>query len=327
MERVSVAAPASGRVPVVTDRGTWRARHVVIATGPHGMPHVPAGRAVRTSRWSPRSQYRNPAQLPPAGSSSSAPRRPGCRSRTSSPERAAPVVLAVGRHTRMPRRYRGMDIFWWLASTGRLARTIDDVPDVSAARREPSLQLVGRTSTGCAEPRPGRAAARTAFGSPGDSSGSPEARAWFRDDLAGTVARRRAADAPLPRRGRRVRGRAGLDARVVPATATAGDRRAGDPGPGESARRADQHHPARHRLSPASPVAAAADHRAGREHRAAPRRYCRARCVRGRPAIPAPPRLRHSSTAPGTTPKPSSAPAQPGRPARRERASSEEPAA
>ena len=53
------------------------------------------------------------------------------------------VVLAVGRHTRMPRSYRGMDVFWWLARTGRLARTIDDMPDPGRARREPSLQLIG----------------------------------------------------------------------------------------------------------------------------------------------------------------------------------------
>jgi putative flavoprotein involved in K+ transport len=55
------------------------------------------------------------------------------------------VVLAVGRHSRVPRRYRGMDLFWWLESTGRLARTIDDVADPVAARHEPSLQLVGRS--------------------------------------------------------------------------------------------------------------------------------------------------------------------------------------
>jgi putative flavoprotein involved in K+ transport len=54
------------------------------------------------------------------------------------------VVLAVGRHIRMPRRYRGRDAFWWLEATGRLARTIDDAPDRDAARRENSLQLVGR---------------------------------------------------------------------------------------------------------------------------------------------------------------------------------------
>ena len=83
---------------------------------------------------------------PPAACSSSAPRRPGCRSPTSWPAPAATSTLAVGRHTRMPRRYRGMDIFWWLEVTGRLARTIDEMPDPVAARREPSLQLVGRTS-------------------------------------------------------------------------------------------------------------------------------------------------------------------------------------
>jgi len=54
------------------------------------------------------------------------------------------VVLAVGRHARMPRRYRGMDSFWWLEATGRLARTINEVPNIAAARRETSLQLVGR---------------------------------------------------------------------------------------------------------------------------------------------------------------------------------------
>ena len=53
-------------------------------------------------------------------------------------------MLAVGRHSRLPRRYRGMDIFWWLERIGSLDRTIDEVPDPSAARREPSLQLVGR---------------------------------------------------------------------------------------------------------------------------------------------------------------------------------------
>ena len=54
------------------------------------------------------------------------------------------VVLAVGSHTRVPRRYRGMDIFWWLERIGSLDRTIDELPDPAAARHEPSLQLVGR---------------------------------------------------------------------------------------------------------------------------------------------------------------------------------------
>jgi putative flavoprotein involved in K+ transport len=44
VEQVSVATRTSGhRYVVVSDRGTWHARHLVIATGPHGVPHGPAG--------------------------------------------------------------------------------------------------------------------------------------------------------------------------------------------------------------------------------------------------------------------------------------------
>ncbi len=53
------------------------------------------------------------------------------------------MVLAVGAHTRLPRRYRGLDIHTWLDMMGTLDRTIDTIRDVDAARREPSLQLVG----------------------------------------------------------------------------------------------------------------------------------------------------------------------------------------
>jgi putative flavoprotein involved in K+ transport len=58
------------------------------------------------------------------------------------------VTLAVGRHTRLPRTYRGMDIFWWLDMIGAFDRTIDSIADVASARREPSLQLVGRPDRG-----------------------------------------------------------------------------------------------------------------------------------------------------------------------------------
>jgi putative flavoprotein involved in K+ transport len=55
------------------------------------------------------------------------------------------VTIAVGRHTRVPRSYRGMDIYWWLHRLGVLDKTIDEMPDRMLARREPSLQLVGRS--------------------------------------------------------------------------------------------------------------------------------------------------------------------------------------
>ncbi|WP_127818806.1 pyridine nucleotide-disulfide oxidoreductase [Microbacterium sp. CPCC 204701] len=52
------------------------------------------------------------------------------------------VVIAVGSHSRLPRTYRGMDIFWWLDRLGALFRTIGDRAP-GRSRREPSLQLIG----------------------------------------------------------------------------------------------------------------------------------------------------------------------------------------
>jgi putative flavoprotein involved in K+ transport len=37
-----------------------------------------------------------------------------------------------------------MDVYWWLDRLGLLDKTIDEMPDRKLARREPSLQLVGR---------------------------------------------------------------------------------------------------------------------------------------------------------------------------------------
>jgi putative flavoprotein involved in K+ transport len=150
----SFAAPVVGGVTVehlsaagdgyrvVTDGGSWRCRHVVVATGPHGTPHAPV--ALRGMATLHSSQYRNPGKIPPGavlvvGGSSS-----GVQIADELNAAGREVVLSVGGHTRMPRTYRGMDVFWWLETTGRLARTIDHTADPAAARREPSMQLVGR---------------------------------------------------------------------------------------------------------------------------------------------------------------------------------------
>ena len=131
---------------VVTDRGTWRARNVVVATGPWGRPFVPRG----IGRLSPdvavvtANRYRNPGSLPPGGVLVVGASSSGLQIADELQRAGRDVVVSVGRHTRMPRRYRGMDIFWWLERTGRLSRTIDEVADARAARSEPSMQLVGR---------------------------------------------------------------------------------------------------------------------------------------------------------------------------------------
>jgi putative flavoprotein involved in K+ transport len=146
LEVAAAQAPARARFCVVTDAGTWHARHVVIATGPRARPYVPAGR----SGLSPRiavvtsDAYRSPASLPPGGVLVVGASASGVQIADELISAGRDVAIAIGRHTRMPRRYRGMDAFWWLEATGSLARTIDDVPDRDMARRETSLQLVGR---------------------------------------------------------------------------------------------------------------------------------------------------------------------------------------
>jgi putative flavoprotein involved in K+ transport len=53
------------------------------------------------------------------------------------------VTLAVGEHVRLPRSYRGRDIFWWLEATGLLAERYDQIDDITRARHLPSPQLTG----------------------------------------------------------------------------------------------------------------------------------------------------------------------------------------
>ena len=146
LEISATRGPGCGRFRVVTDGGTWHAHNVVIATGPHDRPHLPGGLSGISSRVEvlTASSYRNPDTLPPGGVLVVGASASGVQLADELSRAGREVAMAVGRHTRMPRRYCGMDIFWWLEATGRLARTIDQMSDIAAARRENSLQLIGR---------------------------------------------------------------------------------------------------------------------------------------------------------------------------------------
>jgi putative flavoprotein involved in K+ transport len=121
----------------------WDARNVVIATGACDRPLVPrlAGTARLTQLHA--SAYRTPDALPPgavlvvgAGASgqqlAAELRRSGRR-----------VVLAVGGHSRLPRRYRGRDCFAWLSALGRLDDRIEDMSNPERARAAYSPALSG----------------------------------------------------------------------------------------------------------------------------------------------------------------------------------------
>jgi putative flavoprotein involved in K+ transport len=141
----SVEASSEG-FRVATSRGDWRARNVVIATGYSDLPYVPAS----APRISPHVvqvtpvQYRHPSQLPGGGVLVVGASATGIQLAEEIHASGRDVTLAVGRHLRLPRTYRGRDILWWLDAMGVFDDAVDSVADIRASRGQPSLQLVGR---------------------------------------------------------------------------------------------------------------------------------------------------------------------------------------
>lgn len=140
---VSLVRPDDDGYRVMTTGAGWAARHVVVAAGPR--PRVPdlAAHVAADVHQVHTNRYRNPAELPPGGVLVVGASASGVQIAAEVRAAGRDVVVSTGRHTRLPRRYRGMDIMWWLEQTGALNRTIDEVADVYEARREPSTQLAG----------------------------------------------------------------------------------------------------------------------------------------------------------------------------------------
>ena len=130
---------------VVTDRGEWRCRAVVIASGAHNIPAVPSLSAAlpRSLRALAPKDYRNPRQLDGRGVLVVGASATGLQLADEIHRSGRRVILAVGEHIRMPRVYRGLDIQWWLDAVGILDERYNDVDDIVRARRVPSPQLIG----------------------------------------------------------------------------------------------------------------------------------------------------------------------------------------
>lgn len=135
------------RFRVVTDRGVWSTDSVVVATGHCDLPFVPAasrGLASSITQIVP-ADYRRPEHLPTGGVLVVGASSTGVQLADEIQRSGRQVTLAVGRHTRLPRGYRGHDILWWLDQLGVLSQQADAVHTIEVSRRQPSLQLVGRT--------------------------------------------------------------------------------------------------------------------------------------------------------------------------------------
>jgi len=185
-EVVSVRGCGAG-YRVLTVAGSWSARVVVVATGWCDLPRVPAvALGARIEQLTPVT-YRNPTTLPDGGVLVVGASASGVQLADELVGAGRSVVLAVGGHSRMPRRYRCRDIMWWLDAIGVLDQRLDE-------RRSPaerSLQLVGRADGREVDLRAlqDRGVALT-----GRLTGIDGHRLRFADDLAETTGR---ADARL----------------------------------------------------------------------------------------------------------------------------------
>jgi putative flavoprotein involved in K+ transport len=122
-----------------------RARALVLATGACTLPAIPAAAAAvpaSVTTLTPLS-YRDPGRLPDGGVLVVGASATGVQLAGEIHRSGRPVTLAAGEHVRLPRAYRGRDIFWWLQATGLLAERYDQIDDLTRARHLPSPQLTG----------------------------------------------------------------------------------------------------------------------------------------------------------------------------------------
>ena len=134
------------RFRVATNHGVWCATTVVVATGYCDRPAIPASSrslAPWIEQLAPKA-YRHPEQLRPDGVLIVGASASGVQLADEIQRSGRQVTLAVGRHTRLPRRYRGRDILWWLDRLGALTQDTTSVHNLDVSRDQPSLQLVGR---------------------------------------------------------------------------------------------------------------------------------------------------------------------------------------
>ena len=143
---VNRVSQTSGRYSVSTNRGTFKSRCVVIATGYCDIGNVPdfADNLPDNIYSIPSNMYRNTDSLPNGGVVIVGASATGLQLADEIQASGRQVTICVGSHIPMPRTYRGKDIMFWLDQVGILDVKWNEVRDINHSRRQPSFQLVGR---------------------------------------------------------------------------------------------------------------------------------------------------------------------------------------
>lgn len=142
---VTAVRPADPGYEVTTTQGVWRCDSVVLASGACNQPVIPdaaAGVPAAVGMVTPMT-YRGPQALDDRGVLVVGASATGVQLADEIHRSGRPVTLSVGEHVRMPRIYRGRDVFWWMERSGVLDQRYEEVDDLVRARHGPSPQLVG----------------------------------------------------------------------------------------------------------------------------------------------------------------------------------------
>jgi putative flavoprotein involved in K+ transport len=100
--------------PASSPRRRWRSRPAMSPSPPAPKRcHPAAGRSPVFQVHA--ADYRNPGQLPPGAVLVAGAGASGAQIAEELLQAGRRVYLSVGRHRRLPRRYRGRDLMWWLA--------------------------------------------------------------------------------------------------------------------------------------------------------------------------------------------------------------------
>lgn len=157
--KVTGVTPIADGYLVETNRGSYRARQVVIATGPFQRPFIPSiAKGLSPAVYQIHSTaYQNPAQLPPgpvlvvgAGNSGAQIAEELGRER--------PVLLSAGKRSPyLPQRILGKDLFWWLFRLGLMAASRDSWLGRKLRQKDPligtdlrrlsGVEMMGRTES------------------------------------------------------------------------------------------------------------------------------------------------------------------------------------
>jgi putative flavoprotein involved in K+ transport len=133
---------------VVTDHGKWTAPTVVMASGACNVASLPPFASAVPSAMTTITpmEYRGADDLPDGGVLVVGAAATGAQLADEIHRSGRQVTLAVGEHVRLPRTYRGCDIFSWMESAGVLDERFDAIDDIVRARHVSSPQLVGSSN-------------------------------------------------------------------------------------------------------------------------------------------------------------------------------------